>query len=329
MKQVLIASGVTLMIAAGCATACFAGASMPDTISPPKGLNLGSTSFYDGFGRESEGWSLIEYDRYETLNSINGVAGSPNPDFKGTRIDVAVALTQLIYTSDWEPLGGHFAFSAALPIIDFARSSFSRNSPVALNNNGTGIGDLIWGPIFQSKVYMDGSRPMFVWRAQLIISSPTGNLNSARSINQGVGYWAINPYIAFTFLPLPDVEFSNRFNYQFNCEGSDFSNPPPIPHLVYRNGQGGQIIYDNFAASFAIAPEASLGMDGYILDQLTPDRTNGVNISKSLETEVYTGPGAHFAITDSDWLNVNSYFKLVSNNAVSGPQYNLQFIHRF
>ena len=257
-----------------------AASSPPNTISPPKGLNLGSTSFFDGFGRQSEGWTLIEYDRFEDLNTITGPTGAPSPYFKGTKIVVGVALTQLIYTSDWRPFGGHFAFSAALPIVDFMRSSFASNSPVKLANNGTGIGDLVWGPIFQSKVYMKGGKPKFVWRAQLIVSSPTGALDKSKDINQGVGYWAVNPDVAFSYFPTPKIELSNRLNYQYNFKGSSFSSPPPIPGYDYRNGQAGQLVYDNFAASYAISPHVNLGVDGYLLDQLTPNRTNGEVVSE-------------------------------------------------
>jgi len=85
-------------------------AAMPDTVTPPKGINLGSTSFFDGFGRQTEGWTLIEYDRYESLNTVTGPDGAASPLFKDTKIDVAVALTQLIYTSDWRPFGGRFHY---------------------------------------------------------------------------------------------------------------------------------------------------------------------------------------------------------------------------
>jgi hypothetical protein len=301
----------------------------PNTISPPKGLNLGSTSFFDGFGRQSEGWTLIEYDRYEALDTINGPTGAPNPNFKGEKIDVAVALTQMVYTSAWQPFGGHVSFSAALPVVDYLQSSFAGDSPVKLANNGTGIGDLVWGPIYQSKIYMKSGRPQFVWRAQMIVSSPTGALDRTNSLNQGVGYWAVNPYVTFSYFPAAKVEVSNRLNYQYNLEGSRFSNPPPIPGLVYRNGQAGQLLYDNFAASYAISSTVNLGVAGYALDQLTPNRTNGLVVPRSRENDLYVGPGAHLKFGKASSINLNAYFKAISNNDVSGPQFNMQFIHPF
>jgi len=315
-----------LVAAVFTATAC--AAPPPQTIAPPKGLNLGSTSFFDGFGRQSPGWTVIEYDRYEALDSINGPGGAANPYFQGTKINVAVALTQVVYTSAWRPLGGHVAFSAALPVVDFLRSSFSSASPVKLANNGLGVGDLVWGPIYQSKVFTKDGRPKFVWRAQLIISSPTGGLNSAKDINQGAGYWAINPYVTFSYFPTDKIEVSNRFNYQYNFAGTRFSDPPPIPRLRYRNGQAGQIVYDNFATSYAISKHVNPGVNGYVLEQLNSDRTNGATVPHSIEEELYLGPGMRVRFDDANSVNLNSYMKVISKDAVSGLQLNMQFVHR-
>jgi hypothetical protein len=301
----------------------------PNTISPPKGLNLGSTSFFDGLGRQSPGWTFIEYDRFEDLDRMTGPTGAPNPRFKDPRIVVGVALTQLIYTTDWRPFGGHVAFSAALPVVDVARSSFAADSPLKLANNGAGIGDLVWGPIFQSRVYMAEGRPWFAWRGQLVISSPTGAVNRAKDINQGAGYWAINPYVAFSYFPTANLEISNRLNYQYNFPGKAFSNPPPIPGVVYRNGQAGQLVYDNFAASYAVSRHVNLGVAGYGLAQLTLNRSNGVWIPGSRETELYLGPGARLKFDDSNSLNLNAYLRVVSHGAANGTKLSSQFVHRF
>jgi hypothetical protein len=323
----LVAALTMTVSAIGVSPAAAAGP--PNTLSPPKGLNLGSTSFFDGLGRQSQGWTFVEYGRFEDLSRINGPTGAPNPHFKEPRIAVGVALTQLIYTTDWRPFGGHVAISAALPVVDFVRSDFAADSPVKLTNNGTGIGDLVWGPIFQSKVYMKGGRPRFVWRAQLIVSSPTGTVNRFKDQNQGTGYWAIDPYLAFSYFPTAKLEVSNRLNYQYDFTGHTFSNPPPIPGFVYASGRAGQLLYDNFAASYAVAPRLNLGIAGYALDQLTPNRTNGIAIAGSREKELYIGPGAHLKIDDTNSLNLNLYLKVISRDAVSGTKVSSQFIHRF
>jgi hypothetical protein len=302
---------------------------LPDTIAPPKALNLGSTSYFDGFGRTTEGWTWLQYGRFEAIDRITDATGGNAPYFKGTSIPVFSALTQICYTSAWQPFGGDaVGFSVAAPLVSL-NSHFAADSPVKLNNNGFGIGDAVWGPTYQSKVYTQDGRPVFSWRFQLIIMSPTGDFNKHDSINQGAGYWGINPYIAATVLPRDTVELSTRFNYQYNLRSALMANPPPIPGVIYRNGQAGQIIYDNFDASLKVAEKLHLGVNGYFLDELTPDRTNGQIVPHALESEVYVGPGGRYVFDKDNALNVNFYLPVESHNGSPGPQVNFQYVHRF
>jgi hypothetical protein len=41
------------------------------------------------------------------------------------------------------------------------------------------------------------------------------------------------------------------------------------------------------------------------------------------------GPGARYVVDAADALNLNLYLPVVSRNATSGAQVNLQFVHRF
>jgi hypothetical protein len=303
--------------------------SLPDTVSAPKGVNLGSTSFFDGFGRTTEGWTLLQYGRYEDLTRITDYQGNNSALFHGTRIQVFVSQTQISYTSDWHPFGGDgVGVSALLPFADFS-SHFDQNSPVKLTSNGFGVGDLNFGPFYQSKYYMDGDRPVFAWRAQFGIVAPTGSVDVSKNINQGSGAWAINPYVAFTWIPVPKLEFSSRINYQYNFQTSTMPSPPPIPGLIYRNGQAGQMIFGNFAASYAVLPNTFVGINGYALGEITDDQTNGHAVPHSRVTELSAGPGGRYVFDESNALNVNLYLPLISRNATSGVQLNAQFVHRF
>jgi hypothetical protein len=303
--------------------------SLPDIVSPPKGLNLGSTSFFDGFGRTTEGWTWLQYGRYEDIDRITGPDGHNSPNFKGTHIQVFAALTQFSYYTGWHPFGGdNVGFSAAMPLINL-NAHFADSSPVKLASNGFGIGDLVWGPIYQSRPYIADGRPIFSWRCQLLILSPTGDFNKHDAISQGAGMWAINPYIAATYLPTSRLEISTRFNYQYNLETSNFADPPPIPGVVYSSGQAGPIIYDNFDASYQITEKIHLGINGYVLDELTPDRTNHRLVAHSRLSEVAVGPGARYVFDVNTALNMNIYLPVESANGSPGPKLNFQFVHRF
>jgi hypothetical protein len=306
-----------------------AAQALPVTVSAPKGINLGSTSFFDGMGRTTEGWTVLQYGRIEHLTRITDDDGNARANFKGTDIHVYLAQTQLAYTSPWHPLGGDgVGISALLPVAGF-RTNFQPDSPAKLTHNAFGAGDLNIGPFYQSKFYQDAGRTVFAWRAQLSVYAPTGSVDTRVNINQGSGFWALNPFIAFTWLAAPRLELSGRINYQYNFSTTTIKSPPPIPGIIFRDGQAGQLAYGNFSTSYAVRPDLYLGLNGFALGQLTLDRTNGQPVPGSRETDLYIGPGGRYIVNASDAVNVNVYLPAIARNATAGPRFNVQFVHRF
>jgi hypothetical protein len=304
-------------------------ASLPDLISPPKALNLGSTSFFDGFGRTDEGFSWLQYGRYEVLDRITDSQGATSPYFKGTSIQVYSALTQIVYASNWHPFGGDaVGVSAAMPLIDL-NTGFAADSPVKLRDNAFGVGDLVWGPSYQSRLYRQHGRPVLSFRVQLLILSPTGDFNKRADINQSAGFWAINPYVAATWLPTASLELTTRLNYQYNFRSSNFADPPNIPGIIYTSAQAAEICYGNLDASYEIAAKIRLGVNGYFLHALNPDKTNNSIIPHSEVNAISFGPGGRYTFSKSNAVNLNVYFPIESHNGSPGPQFNFQIIHRF
>jgi len=326
-------SSTVLMLAGMLAGTGAHAQAVPDTVKPPGGGNYGSTSFYDGFGRTTAGFTLLQYFTWEAINTIDSYNGKPpvvdlpngpHDVFVAPRINAYVSLTQVSYTTNWHPFGGDgVGFSIAVPLVDL---NFHEDpgSLAHLKANGFAVGDTVFGPIYQSRIYKDHGRPEFAWRFQLIILAPTGGFNRHSAINQGCGYWAINPYISTTWAPTPYVEFSTRFNYQYNFRTGNLALAPG-----FTNGQAGQIIYDNFDASYKITKKFELGVNGYFIDELTYDQTDGIVVAHSLENDVYVGPGFRYAFSPTSALNVNVYLPVEAHNESVGPKFNMQFIHRF
>jgi hypothetical protein len=303
--------------------------SLPDTISPPKAINLGRTSFFDGFGRTDEGFTWLQYGRYEDLDRITTADGQNSPFFKSPSIQLFSAVTQIVYTSGWHPFGGDaVGFTAAASVLSLA-PSFAPDSPLKLNSNGFGVGDLMWGPGYQSRVYRRQGRPVLSFRVQLMISSPTGAFKASDSLNQGSGFWGVNPYIAVTYLPTARLEVTTRLNYQYSFASSNFSDPPRIPGVIYSSGQAGQIVYGNIASSYEVAPKIRLGINGYFLQSLGPDMTNNHTVPRSEVSEFSLGPGGRYTFDADNALNVNLYCPVVSRNGTPGAQLNFQFTRRF
>jgi hypothetical protein len=323
-------------------------AALPDVVKPPPSINLGSTSFYDGFGRVKPGFTLLEYLRVSHNTEIGDPDGNENPNFISPRIDSLPLLTQLIVASKWRPFGGAAGFSVLVPLVD-VRTSFAENSPKRLLVNQFGLGDIVAGPTYQSKSFFHKSSlpgagaaakggtsvfhtepvPLFAFRMQFLVQVPSGEFYPKVNINPGSGYWAVVPYVAATYLPRRGFELSTRLHYQYNLPTTKLANPPPIPHLVYVNGQAGQLVYGNFTGSYRFTKKLYLGANSYAVYQLSPDKTNGVNVAKARETQFYLGPGGGFDFSHTDTLNVNLYLKLEAHNAASGPSLQMLYIHRF
>jgi hypothetical protein len=323
---------------------CLAQAPLPDVVKPPPGINLGSTSFYDGFGRTKAGVTVLQYFRWSDNTEISNASGNENANFIGPRIESFPALTQLIVATKWHPFGGAAGFSALVPLVEL-HTSFAANSPKGALDNEFGIGDVIAGPTFQSKFFAlyparnllranavtasAETEPNFVYRAQVLVQIPTGSFSSAKSSNVGSGYWAVVPYVAMTYVPSRRIEMSTRLNYQYNLPTTRIANPPPIPHLAYVNGQAGQLVYGNFTGSYRLTRHFYSGANGYGVYQLSPDKTNNINVGNARETQLYLGPGGGYDISKADTINVNLYLKLEAHNTASGPSLQVLYIHRF
>jgi len=310
---------------------------LPDVVKPPPSINLGSTSFYDGFGRVKPGVTVLEYFRWSHSDEISDGDGVENKRFVAPRIDSFPDLTQLIVATRWHPFGGAAGFSVLVPLVGL-RTGFAADSPKTLAAEAPGLGDIIAGPTYQSKFFVRGvstkvheasPAPYLAWRTQLLVQIPNGRFNPTKSINPGSGYWAVVPYLAATYMPWRKVEMSTRLHYQYNLPTTKIANPPPIPHLNYVNGQAGQLVYGNFTGSYRLTKKLYLGANSYGVYQLSPDRTNGVTVSQARETQFYLGPGGGYDFSRRDTLNVNLYLKVESHNTASGPAVQMLYIHRF
>src|SRR5882672_10335567 len=106
------------------ALACAAVAIWPDVSwaanQEPAGINLGSTSFFDGFGRNEEGFTYLNYLQY----------GKALPFFNDPKIDAFVFVNQLAYVLPEKLFddSAHLGINFILPIVAF-NTSFAPAPP--------------------------------------------------------------------------------------------------------------------------------------------------------------------------------------------------------
>ena len=310
----------------------------------PAGLNLGLTSFFDGFGRNEEGFVYLGYAFYSTAHSINGNDGKPVPVFNNPKIDAYTLLTQFVYVLPETLFGGeaHPGLDVILPVIAFS-SSFDPPPPapgLQLTSNGVGLGDLVVGPFLQWKPIFSGGRPVLSHRLELDVILPTGKYDPNKDINQGSNFVSFNPYWAVTVLPVHRLEISARFHYLYNFTNDRPANPPPgMPGVV--GVQAGQAFWVNYAASVEVVDRLHIGVNGYFFAQLTDDeytyadgtKNNGQAVpelgDEGKAKFLTVGPGAFWDVDKENKLFFNAYFTVLADNRPSSMVFNLHYIHSF
>ncbi len=288
----------------------------------PAGINIGGTSFMDGFGRTDPGFVYQQYFQIEHYGAINDESGHKVPMFQGTDINVVISLNQLIYVSPYHLLGGALGLDALLPIVDL-NAAFAPTSPAKLTaDRGLVLGDLTWGPFLQMPPVMRDGRPVFAQRFEFDVISPTGQYNIADDINPSAGFWSLNPFWAMTFLPTPNTEFTTRLHYLHNFENSD----PAGGAAPFRAGDA---VWANFAASYKVLPTLNFGLNGYYFQQIQNDTVNGQTSPESRTTNFSLGPGAMYQPAPHDTFFVNAYLPVIERDTNQGFHLVFRWIHEF
>ncbi|PPT75202.1 phenol degradation protein meta [Xanthomonas arboricola pv. populi] len=299
---------------------------VPETAAPPQGINLGGTSFLDGFGSSTPGWTVIGYLRHYGFDAIKDARGDDAAAFRDPKVGVSVLLTQLIYVTPYRWKRASLGFNAIVPLVNYD-TSFAADSPVQLRDNGFGMGDISFGPALQIDPVMRNGRVLFFQRFAIDAFAPVGKFDRAVAINQSTGFWSVAPHWAFTVQPSDNWEISMRLNYLYNFRTDRAGGVPPIPGFRFRNGQAGDLVWANLASSVKVGEQLRLGINGYYLQQLKDNRTNGQRVPDSKRMQFYLGPGLSWRLDANNLLNFNVYLPVEVKNSVAGTSVNLMFVH--
>lgn len=327
MKKYLKLLGATVPVLGLAASMSSAQAS---TLQP-NGINLGGSSFMDGFGKQDAGLAYIGLLQYRDSDRIYDARGNDNPAFVRPRLRSTVLLNQLAYTSEQRLFGGRLGATALLPVVRLAASS-APGSYVSLDSaDSARMGDLTLGMFLQMDPVIEQGRPVFSQRFEIDVIAPSGDYDARHSANIGANSWAFNPYWAMTFLPSPRLEFSTRLHYLYNGRNDDPALGPAI-----REVKAGQAVWANFTASYQVLPQLRVGLNGYWFRQITDDKLNGqrdpvgaIAARGVRSTDLSLGPGALWTVDRNNLVFVNVYQPVRLRNASGGFHMNLRWIHDF
>ncbi len=303
-----------------------AAASLASTLAQAydlPGLNLGSTSFYDGApASDGPGWYLAEYLIYGKTSRFNDQNGRKLPLPKQDLTTFA-PVTQLIYLGQPLANGAMPGFTAILPWLAHADVDDGLGGQALSAREG--VGDLTLGAFLQlpTTTRADGG-PRWAQRIEAEIVAPTGRYDRDRAINPGSNFWSFNPYYATTYWLTPQWSVTGRFWYLWNGK-----NDQPLRSFgAVSDTQAGQALHANFATQYALNDRLSIGLSGYWLRQITDTQVDGHDVSGRREKVWAWGPGFTYAFSRQNLVTVNSYFEQDAENRTEGRKFVVNFLHR-
>ena len=167
----------------------------------------------------------------------------------------------------------------------------------------TGVGDLY--PLATLKWQL-GNHNIMTYATAVV---PVGAYDATRLAGIGIGYWAIDGGLGYTFANQAGLEFSVTAGVTYN-----FMNQ----HTEYQSGVDGHI---DWGASIAVGEKLYLGAVGYFYHQLSPDTGPGALLGAFQSKVTAVGPQIGYAIdlgvVHAD-LNLRGYKEFDAQNRPEG-----------
>jgi hypothetical protein len=171
------------------------------------------------------------------------------------------------------------------------------------NDSAAGISDLY--PIASLK-WQAGSHNVMAYTTA---SVPVGAYDPNRLAGVGLGHWAIDGGMGYTFLPESGFEFSITAGLTYN-----FANPS----TQYQSGVDGHI---DLGASYALSDALYVGAVGYLYTQLSPDTGAFDRLGGFYSRVAGAGPQLGWSFTIGGLaidLNLRAYMEFAAQNRPEG-----------
>ncbi len=249
-------------------------------VMPP--VNMGGTSFLDGVAGPG---SLLEPVIIEHYHASKFIDSKGNAIPGANSVDSWANLFHVAHITTHQILGGFYGAEFLIPF-----ASLDLNTDFGPKGKNSGPGDILVSPLILEWPGKSLGGKKYFSRFSILFELPTGSYSVARAVNVGSNAGGAFAYYAFTIFPTSKIETSWRIDYRWNAKNST-----PFTLLAVGSTQAGQAVHANYAISYEMSPALRLGLNGYVLQQLTEHRLGINSIPNSKERVVAFGPGVQLS----------------------------------
>lgn len=220
------------------------------------------------------------------VQTVPGVGAVPyTAPITHFRADAYVLLPRATYVSTQKILGGHVGFTAMLPLV-FRQTSITGSASVS-PSVPSGAAALIVGGVNQTIARQSGEKlgvgdlemaPLVNWEIgdhQTVtltptVVFPTGEYDAAKPVNSGFGrYYTFRPSVQYGFIG-DGWDVGARAVFSANTRNKD---------TQYRSGNMFNL---DFALMKFVSEDVRLGVQGYVVQQLTDDTSDNATTQATL-----------------------------------------------
>jgi hypothetical protein len=183
--------------------------------------------------------------------------------------------------------GGYYAPGFALPIVSnevSAQVTGPLGRQLRRSETATGLGDIEFWPFALTWTALKGDVHVDFFGG---IYAPTGDFQTRRLANQGLGYWTFEPGLLISYLGQKNgFEFTTYLGYDINTENSATD---------YQSGQ--QFHIDVTVAQHLPVGKGIIGIgaNGFYVQQTTGDSGSGARLGSFEEMTAGVGPVLSYA----------------------------------
>ncbi len=186
--------------------------------------------------------------------------------------DVGGDIIRLIWISKYKLFGGnygqHIFFGAINKDMDLNGPAGSKLKTHYHDFNALYV---IYSPLLVGWHLQEGKLHVAASAADIYI--PLYNEDKGNMASVGRNFWTFEPVLAVTYLPIPPLELSAKFMYDFNTHQDDYEPGPPFR----LDRDPGQEFHCDFNISWGVMPGLRVGINGYFYQQTTSDDYDGID----------------------------------------------------